>query len=144
VLEEFATLMADRRVVLQNDFPETLPVAGDPALLRIVYKNLVGNALKYGREGGCFRLGCAREDASLRLEVWNEGRGLSREQLSRLFGKFVRFHDERDTDRKGTGLGLFITKEIVEKHGGRIWAESQEGQWIRFLFTLPVDSAAVP
>ncbi len=137
VLEEFATLMADRRVVLQNDFPEALPVAGDPALLRIVYKNLVGNALKYGREGGCIRLGCARENASLRLEVWNEGKGLSREQLSRLFGKFVRFHDERDTDRKGTGLGLFITKEIVEKHGGRIWAESQEGQWIRFLFTLP-------
>jgi two-component system NtrC family sensor kinase len=137
VLEELAAAIAERGVTVEEGLPGSLPVEGDPALLRVVYRNLLGNALKYGRPQGRIRLGFRSEEGCYLLEVWNDGKGLSRESLSRLFGKFVRFHGDKDAERKGTGLGLFITKEIVEKHGGRIWAESQEGEWIRFLFTLP-------
>jgi signal transduction histidine kinase len=68
--------------------------------------------------------------------VWNDGKALSPDKTARLFGKFVRFSQEIDTARSA-GLGLFITKEIITKHGGKIWVESEEGRWINFLFTLP-------
>ncbi|MBF0475200.1 MAG: ATP-binding protein, partial [Deltaproteobacteria bacterium] len=55
----------------------------------------------------------------------------------KLFGKFVRYKTGQDTDRMSTGLGLFITKEVITKHGGTIWAESEEGKWINLIFTLP-------
>jgi two-component system NtrC family sensor kinase len=137
LLEEFSGFAADRSMTVESGLPEALPVRGDPALLRVVFKNLMSNAVKYGREGGRIRIGFTMGESAMQFEVWNEGHGLSPENLSKLFGKFVRFHSERGAERKGTGLGLFITKEIVQKHGGTIWAESQEGEWIRFVFTLP-------
>lgn len=140
VMEELASAISERGITVENQIPVNLTVEGDPALLRVVYKNLLGNALKYGRPQGKIRLGFQREQRDYLFEVWNDGKGLSPENLSRLFGKFVRFHDDQETERKGTGLGLFITKEIIEKHGGRIWAESCEGQWIAFRFTLPAHS----
>ena len=68
--------------------------------------------------------------------MWNDGNGLSADKTARLFGKFVRFNQETDTSRSA-GLGLFITREIITKHGGKIWAESEVGRWINFIFTLP-------
>lgn len=97
--------------------------------------------MKYGREEGSIKLGFHREDRTYRLEVWNDGKGLSADKIAGLFEKFVRFGDEPETTSRGTGLGLFITKEIIAKHGGKIWVESQEGHWIAFIFTLPVDDA---
>jgi K+-sensing histidine kinase KdpD len=69
--------------------------------------------------------------------VWNEGKGLTSDKLQRVFEKFVRFESEKEVSRS-TGLGLFITKDIINKHGGTVWAESQEGKWINFIFTLPM------
>jgi signal transduction histidine kinase len=68
--------------------------------------------------------------------VWNEGKGLTPEQVSRLFEKFVRFEGQTEATRS-TGLGLFITREIILKHHGDIRAESEPGQWMRFQFVLP-------
>ena len=68
--------------------------------------------------------------------MWNRGSGLPVDQLERIFEKFVRFDPCGDASR-GSGLGLFITREIIAKHGGRIWAESEPGAWMRFCFRLP-------
>jgi two-component system NtrC family sensor kinase len=125
-------------VVLENE--ETfrkLEAVADPVLLRIVFSNLIGNALKYGREGG--RIWCGMRDGP---EEWlfyikNEGRGIPADKLAVVFEKFARLEGELERHSRGTGLGLFNAKVIVEKHGGRIWAESEEGAWANFLFTLP-------
>jgi signal transduction histidine kinase len=69
--------------------------------------------------------------------IKNEGRGIPADKLAVVFEKFARLEGELERHSRGTGLGLFNAKVIVEKHGGRIWAESEEGAWANFLFTLP-------
>jgi len=110
-------------------------------LLQIACRNLISNAIKYGRRQGKIRIGFVREEKKFRFEVWNDGNGLAPDKTAQLFGKFVRFNQETDTSRSA-GLGLFITKEIITKHGGKIWVESEEGKWINFIFTLAVDMPA--
>ena len=136
VVEELKPLIAEKGARIEKNFTQGLQVIGDPDLLRIVYKNLLVNALKYGKSGGKIRLASRSEKQYERFEVWNEGEGIPREKIGRLFEKFVRLEHAKENDR-GTGLGLFITKEIIEKQGGEIWAESEAGQWVNFIFTLP-------
>ena len=102
-----------------------------------VVDNLVSNAIKYGKEQGQIAIEAAEEDDHVTVSVWNEGQGIRKEDLPHLFEKFVRFRQATKKAKKGTGLGLFISKEIVGKHGGKIWAESEEGKWARFSFSLP-------
>ena len=136
VIDELGQAMADNGMTIENQLPESLLYTGDPDLLQIVYKNLLHNALKYGRENGKIKIGFKQEETRYQFEVWNEGRGLSPDEIALLFQRFVRLGDDVKGYRS-TGLGLFITKEIIEKHGGTIRAESQPGDWINFIFTLP-------
>jgi len=140
VLEELSDRATERGVRIVNELPDSAPLNADPALLRVVYKNLIDNALKYGRQGGIIRLGFSRKDDTYELEVWNEGEGLPKEKLERLFQKFVHFSEDDGLTRRGTGLGLFITREIILKHGGDIRADSKQGEWMSFTFTLPTRS----
>jgi len=135
VLEELKQVIAERQVRIEHRLPSSVNLRGDRSLLRIVCKNLLDNALKYGRIGGRVGIDFKEDGGEYRFEVWNEGQGQPPERLERLFDKFVRFGSQVDGSR-GTGLGLFITRDIVQKHGGRIWAESREGEWMRFVFTL--------
>ena len=136
VIDELGQAMADNGMTIENQLPESLLYTGDPDLLQIVYKNLLHNALKYGRENGKIKIGFKQEETRYQFEVWNEGRGLSPDEIALLFQRFVRLGDDVKGYRS-TGLGLFITKEIIEKHGGTIRAESHPGEWINFIFTLP-------
>ena len=136
VLEELKQLISEKGITIENALPETFSIKADPVLLQIAFRNLISNAIKYGRRLGKIRIGFVREEKNFRFEVWNDGNGLSPDKTACLFGKFVRFNQEIDTARSA-GLGLFITKEIITKHGGKIWVESEEGSWINFIFTLP-------
>ena len=136
ILEELKQALIEKDMTVAKDLPGAIPVEGDPALLYVAYKNLINNALKYGNRGGKIGLGFNQNKTYLRFEIWNEGKGLLPDQVSRLFQRFVRFSNNSETSRS-TGLGLFITKEIISKHGGDIWAESETGEWINFIFTLP-------
>jgi signal transduction histidine kinase len=120
-----------------NEVPEDLEVYADNTLLRVVYDNLISNAVKYGREGGRIELDARSGEDQHTLSVFNEGRGISPEQKPKLFKKFSRLDSPEYSKEKGTGLGLYICREIVAEHGGEIWAESEEGEWVRFSFTLP-------
>ena len=135
-LEELKQPITDMRLAVHEEVPEGLRMNGDPALLRIVFKNLLGNAVKYAQPGGSIRIGFNEKGEHFQFNIWNDGEGLSPDKLKKLFGKFVRFHADTDKTRS-TGLGLFITREILAKHGGTIRAESEEGKWINFIFTLP-------
>jgi two-component system sensor histidine kinase/response regulator len=123
---------------LRSEIAEEAVVEGDPELLRIVVRNLVGNAIKYGREGTPVRVRLERRGAEAVLSVRNEGVGISAEDIrTRLFRRFERLRQKGTEGVKGSGLGLYICKTIVDKHRGRIWAESEPGAGAEFFVALP-------
>ena len=137
-LVEFMTsAIQARRQRVQNDVPAGLVLQADSNMLNEVFENLLGNAVKYGSEGAAIRLTAKAEDGAYRFAVRNDGPGFTDEQKARLFGKFSRLSGDLRGHGRGTGLGLFITRKIVEAHGGTIEAESKPGEWAEFRFTIP-------
>ena len=134
-----------RRMPIVTEFEGDPVIEGDPALLKIVVGNLVNNAIKYGYEGTPVRLRLARQGGEVVFSVRNEGVGIAREDIAnRLFKRFERLKQKGTGGVKGSGLGLYICKSIVDKHQGRIWAESEPGQWVEFFVALPAAAAAAP
>jgi signal transduction histidine kinase len=128
-------LATSKQIHLQHDDIEPgLAIRADRERVLQVLANLVGNALKFTPQGGRVTLSAIREDAMVRFGVLDTGPGLARESLPCVFDRFWR---KETAGTKGTGLGLFIAKGIVEAHGGRIWVDSDLGQGARFYFTLP-------
>lgn len=115
---------------------EEVEFSGDPDRLRQVVLNLVSNALKAG--ANCVTLSCARSGERLRLQVQDDGPGIAREHLGRLFDRFYRVEESRSRDAGGSGLGLAIVKAIVDAHEGRIWVESEVGVGTTVSVELPV------
>lgn len=115
----------------------------DLNMTREVFENLLSNAVKYGRPGGLIRLSCQIDGAWAQFAVRNEGDGIPPERRGDLFQKFSRL-ELRDSKKgqRGTGLGLFICKKIVESHGGTIAVDSEVGKWTEFRCTLPAARAA--
>ncbi len=136
VLRDLRARFEEKQMRVQVDLADDLVVQADPSLLQIVYENLLANAAKYGRREGLVRLWGRTVNAVVELHVWNEGPGVAPEQVDELFRKFTRLYPPGEQER-GTGLGLFITREVLRKHGGDIRAESEPGQWVDFVFTLP-------
>ena len=142
------TSLSSQHLVV-NDIPPELPeVLGDNDRLRQVFINLLTNAIRYSPEGTAVRVS-ARErpdDGMVEVSVVDEGIGISDQDRDRIFSKFSML-PKPGWVKKGTGLGLFITKGIVEAHGGRIWVESEPGKGSTFAFTLRVaqqDPASPP
>jgi signal transduction histidine kinase len=124
------------RVEAEPDVPDVL---GDRDRLLQVFENLVGNAIKFTKAGGRITVGAATRDDAVVFWVADTGRGISSENLPRVFD---RFWQATRSGRQGAGLGLSITKGIIEAHGGRIWVESAAGIGSTFFFTIPIVSAA--
>ncbi|MDO8837162.1 MAG: GAF domain-containing sensor histidine kinase [Vicinamibacterales bacterium] len=116
---------------------EPVRVACDPDLLRIVAVNLISNAVKYGRDEGTVRVTVEHASHRVGLRVWNEGAGFPASQRSRLFRKFSRLDTPELRARKGTGVGLYTSWRIVQLHGGRMSADSREGEWAEFCADIP-------
>jgi signal transduction histidine kinase len=112
-------------------------VTVDPDRIHQVFDNLISNALKYGRAGAEVRIDCLDRGDRLEVVVTNQGAGISPEDLPRLFSRFGRTRDARAEHVPGIGLGLFISRGLIEAHGGRIWAESVPGESTSFHLTLP-------
>jgi signal transduction histidine kinase len=101
-----------------------------------VLQNLISNAIKYRREvPPCIRINARRDVTSWVFSVSDNGRGFNQQFAERIFGLFQRLHPH---EARGTGMGLSIARRILERHGGRIWAESQEGVGTTFFFTVPL------
>lgn len=108
-------------------------VSVDRERIRQALSNLIGNSVKFSPAGSVIALRAERTDDHVIVSVSDQGPGMNEEQLSHAFD---RFWQSRRTDREGAGLGLTITRGIVEAHGGRIWVESKEGEGSKFSFTL--------
>ena len=137
VLRDLESALSRRQMVVEDRIPAGKVVYADADLLRIVYENLLSNAVKYGDEEGTILLDCQEEGAELILSVQNTGPGIPEHEIPLLFHRFRRLESSERARQRGTGLGLYICREIVKKHGGRIWARSEAGAWVRFSFTLP-------
>lgn len=126
-----------------NEVGADTALHADMNMVREVFENLLSNAVKYGRDGGGIRLSARAAGDMVEFSVRNEGEGIPPEKIASLFQKFSRLSETESARRqRGTGLGLFITRSIVEAHGGTIRAASQVGEWTEFSFTLPADGAA--
>jgi signal transduction histidine kinase len=103
-----------------------------------VLMNLIGNAIKYSPQGGkiAIRIWDAGEQA-VGISVQDEGIGIPASQQGQIFGRFMRADNAHAMSIHGTGLGLYLCRELVEQQGGRIWFESTEGQGTTFFLTLP-------
>jgi len=136
--EQTGELFASRKVKLVKDCEKKILLEADPELLRIALTNYLTNAAKYAREGGEARIEGRLEESRLIVSVWNEGEGFTPEESQRLFTKFGRLNNPLTHGVQGSGVGLFLCKQMIELHGGRVWAESEPGHWARFSFSLPV------
>ncbi len=136
-VKSFQSLAREKNITFNEEIPEALPeMEIDAGRLRQVITNLVGNAIKFSEPGGSVTVQAeALKDAVL-FQVSDHGIGISPETQKHLFERFYR--DEGEVVRGGTGLGLFISKQIIDAHGGRIWAESRPGEGSTFNFTIPL------
>ena len=142
VMRRHQLMTTKHELRLSYDPDGKLDVPADRDHLEQVLNNLIGNAMKYSPDGGAIEVDVSRLGAhEIELRIADHGIGIQPEELARVFGLFYRSPDRLARDVGGMGLGLFITKEIVDRHKGRIWADSEVGKGTTFHVALP---AAVP
>jgi len=136
-------VLEERRPTLDGvdvrfDAPDPAMVEGDADRLHQVVGNLVSNAVKFSLGRAPVRIATTAADGEVRLSVRDVGIGIASEDMAKLFQRFVRIPQPGDQERiPGTGLGLYISRTIVQAHRGRIWAESSPGQGSTFHVALP-------
>jgi signal transduction histidine kinase len=134
-IETFAKFQRTRNMEIVNEIDPELMIHADRDLMQIVANNLLNNAIKYGTEGGQIRLTCRDKGEFITLDVYNDSRPIAESMKNQLFKKFSRLDVPEKKMVKGTGLGLYITKQIVESHGGTIGVKPKE-QGNSFIFTI--------
>ena len=134
---------ADRKNIrVELDVPLDLPpIRAERLRFSQVIINLLSNACKYSLDGAQVRVSAAQRNGWVQFDVSDTGIGISEADQTRLFNQFFRAETKLTREESGTGLGLFITKYLVEAHGGEIWVKSQEGVGTTVSFTFPVDTA---
>jgi len=140
IIDRFEMSKSDK-VQFARLFPETsFYVEIDTDKVTQVIDNIISNAIKYSPDGGNIRFGFTGQGDMLKVMISDDGMGIPKENVGRIFDRFYRVDRARARSMGGTGLGLAIAREMIEAHGGKIWAESEEGQGTTIFFTLPYDA----
>lgn len=130
---------AQRRVLLEVPPQDALPlIQADAAKIKRILYNLVSNAIKFTPEGGHVIMEARTAGNMVEISVTDTGIGISEEDQVRIFAEFQQLESAHTRRHEGTGVGLALSKKLVEMHGGRIWVESELGKGSRFTFSLPV------
>ena len=149
--DEFDICEMARRIIISNEQrleeknldvvfecePERINVFADFDSIYRCFFNICDNAIKFSKEGGRYEVTVKDEGERAVVSVYNEGVGISEEDLPFVFERFYKSDKSRSLDKTGVGLGLFLVKSIIEAHGETIKCESEGGKWCRFTFTLP-------
>ena len=141
LLQEAAHLfaVASAKHTLVVECPAKLPpVRGDQRRLGQVLKNLINNAIRYSPDGGKITLGARADEEKVTIWVKDEGMGIPKEDLERIFARFYRVEDGRRRIPGGIGLGLALVQGMVRAHGGKVWVQSEPGRGSTFYFTVPL------
>lgn len=139
VISELKPQIEEKKLVFKKDYMENMPhFMLDPKLMRIVFQNLISNAVKYTPEGGTISVGISKDVDNLLLKISDTGYGVPKDQQAKLFTKLFRADNVREKATDGTGLGLYIVKSIIEQAGGAINFESEENKGTTFNIYLPL------
>ncbi|MEW6525563.1 MAG: GAF domain-containing sensor histidine kinase [Spirochaetota bacterium] len=130
---------ADAKHITVEKHYEDVQLQCDPDAMKIVMHNLLSNAIKYNSDSGTVRITVKKEGTLCRISVWNTGPGFPETEKHKLFKRFSRIETDELLARKGSGIGLFVTWNIVYLHNGRIYANSAVGQYAEFTVELPLE-----
>lgn len=140
VILEFEHKISEKKLVVSQVYdPSLSKIMTDPKLLTIICQNLLENAVHYTPEGGKIKVSLKRKGSDILITVVDSGIGIPKIQQPMMFGKLFRADNARKKDNEGTGLGLYITKAILDHSGGKIWFESEENKGTTFYVTLPLE-----
>ncbi len=142
VLDELLPEIQDRAIIIDNRLGaipgKKIPIKANKIWLKIVYRNLFSNAIKYGGRGCAISFGFEDHGSYYKLNVFNTGKPIPDDHRHNLFCKFSRFDEQEGESNKGMGLGLYLVKKVIQEHDGDIWYEPQE-HGSNFAFTIPRD-----
>jgi signal transduction histidine kinase/ligand-binding sensor domain-containing protein len=142
LVEEFSVLIdmaTGKNIELKSFLNDDLTIIADRNMIKTVLRNLISNAIKFTHKNGKVEVKAMSENKHIVISVSDNGIGMTKETIAKLFRIDANLTTHGTEDEKGTGLGLFLCKEFVEKHGGRIWVESEAGRGSTFKFLLPED-----
>ncbi|MCF7873302.1 MAG: HAMP domain-containing histidine kinase [Candidatus Omnitrophica bacterium] len=132
-IDSYSQAAADKDIKIINKAISSLEVEVDSGLLQIALNNLLSNAIKYGKEGREVVISTELDNNKVIVEIYNQGESIDKTDIDKLFKKFSRLHYRGTEKIKGTGIGLYITKEIINQHHGNIWVEPKpEGNSFKF------------
>jgi signal transduction histidine kinase len=138
---QISPLVRNKGQSLKTEMPESLPIIqGDGQRLEQVLLNLMNNATKFTPDGGKITVRAEKQDTGIVVEVEDDGIGIAKEKQDMLFKPYSRLNADRQR-HPGLGLGLALSKQVIELHGGRIWVESDAGLGSRFYFFVPLRPA---
>ncbi len=133
----FDDVAGQKSITIKRSLPHNLPVFADKHMIGTVLRNLISNAVKFTRQGGEVIVSAQRDQNEVVVSVSDNGVGISARRIDNLFRLDKSESTAGTAKEQGTGLGLILCKEFVEKHGGKIWVESIEGKGSDFKFTMP-------
>ena len=137
VFEEFAGVIAEQGITVENTIPEDVSILGNPSLLYALLRNLVENSLRYAGNGVTIHLECSVYEGVAHFFYYDTGKGVSDEHLEKIFERFYRIPEEDSHRSEGSGLGLSIVKNAVTFHKGTISAHHLQPHGLAFRFTIP-------
>ena len=138
MIELLSAPMGQKSIEISTKLQPDIKVIADKEMISSVLRNLISNSIKFSNPGGKVIISAARKDLELIVEVEDSGVGIKPEILSGLFHEGERVSTRGTQNEEGTGLGLILCRELISKHHGKIWAESEVGKGSRFIFTLPL------
>jgi PAS domain S-box-containing protein len=137
-LQPFELLALNKRIKLINNVNDFISVNADKNMLSLIIRNLVSNAIKFTKENGYVRLSALKHDNLVEICVEDNGVGIAPEDIKKLFRMDLYFSTDGTLNESGTGLGLMLCKEIVDRYNGNIWVESELNKGSKFNFTIPI------
>jgi signal transduction histidine kinase len=132
-----------KNITIYDSSVDNIDVYADPDMLKTILLNLVSNAIKFTNSGGKISINAEQKSGNVTISVTDTGIGIPPENLGKLFNISEVLTTTGTAKETGTGLGLLLCKEFVERHGGRIWVESKMGIGSEFKFTLPISAEHV-